>query len=130
MSLWQKMVVATVAALAICASATAGNPHGVVLDAPKLIQVNYDNCQDPNGNPVACLSVDYTVTNNTSTPATCGIFVTELDFHITFGAPIGAGQTAGGGLTTFYLGQKALTFVLNCDGTTVPGETRRVRVTS
>jgi hypothetical protein len=115
--------------LGVCAgTAAAGNPHGVVLDTAKTVAVDYTHCFDTNGNPLACVSPDFTVTNNSDAAVVCDIYVEELNFDITFGGPIAAGTSAVGALTAPYSGYKRLTLVLSCDGSSVPGETARIRV--
>jgi hypothetical protein len=114
-------------ALAVSSAAMAGNPNGVVLDAPKSVAVDYDHCWDASGTPLPCVSPEFLTTNNTSSYVACDIYVEELDFHISLGS-IAPGTSAGGGLTAAYTGYKRLTFDLSCNGSAVNGETARIRI--
>ena len=120
--------VITFAALALVGTAIGGNPHGIDLQTPKAVSVNYTHCVDRFGNPLPCVAVEYTITNNTNQTIMCLLYVKEIDFTVPFD-PIASGQTAGGGLVTGYTGgMKRLTFVLFCDGSIVRGETEKVRI--
>jgi hypothetical protein len=93
--------------LAVFAStALAGNPNGITLTAPKTVSVNYTHCTDPSGNPLPCLSPDFSVSNYSGADATCDTAVygvinghSSLIIDIQLGT-IAQGTTAAGGLTT------------------------------
>lgn len=124
-------VFAGISIAALCwstAAAMAGNPNGVVLSAPKTVAVNYTHCSDASGNPLPCVTVDYTLTNNTASTVNCRVAVAETGFTAFSGSLSAAQQVNGEVTTTYTSGMKSLTLVLSCNGTNVPGEKQKVRV--
>jgi hypothetical protein len=126
-SFLRKLLAVGAAIFALAAATPAMAGSGVTLTAPKFVSVNYTACQDPTGNTLPCVTVDYTVSNGTSSAATCSIYVLQIGFTISLGA-IAPRTAAGGGLTTPYTGFKRLTLSLTCNGSGVPSQTARVRV--
>ncbi len=65
---------------------------------------------------------DFTVTNKTSSSATCDLYVEEINFDIPLGT-IAAGTSAGGQLSTPAMGKVTkLTFNLSCDGSFIASQ--------
>jgi hypothetical protein len=118
------------AALAVPSASMAANRPAVALTAPKNVQVTRDAnvCSDASGNALPCLVVNFTVTNSTQAAASCTVSVVELGGFVAFDSTVGASSTAGGAFTAPYTGQRRLTLVLTCNGSTVKEKKARVRV--
>src|SRR4051812_33223271 len=109
--LFRTIVVTTVVGLAPSTVALAGgNPHGVTLNAPSSVSVNYDHCWDANGNPLPCLTVPFTLSNGSNITVSCKVSVSELGGFLVFDGQVSGGSSAGGSFTTAYVaGTKSLT---------------------
>jgi hypothetical protein len=111
------LALSTVIAAGLLAAslAAAGGYHGVVLNVPNKVPVNYTNCYNDNG-PLPCVTPEFSVTDHTPEAATCLVTVEELGGFPVFYATIGAGQTLSGSFTTPYMGpNQKLTLDITCD---------------
>ncbi|MBX4197005.1 hypothetical protein KW801_00410 [Candidatus Saccharibacteria bacterium] len=118
----RKFIVIAVASLtlALAASAVASaSPSGFSLSV--VPQVSFVST---GGNA----TVNYAVTNNTSSDASCYLHIEELNFDAPLGT-IASGQSAGGQLSTpaLYKNSK-LTFDLMCNGSLVASRAVNIKV--
>jgi hypothetical protein len=105
------------AAIAVVAPATsqAYGPKRIVFTVPKTVAVNYDHCADAAGNPLPCLTVDFTVANYTTAAVQCTVTYDDLNF-VALDALVPTFLAVGGNITTPYTGQKSLRFTAECGG--------------
>jgi hypothetical protein len=118
---------AALVALAFASSALAGNPNGVVLDAPKWVTIDYTLCYNSAG-ALPCLAPTFTVANNTWAFVPCKVTYAEGNF-VAFDGLLAPGQVVASGFTTGYVpGMKLVTLVLTCNDSVVLGTTQKIHI--
>jgi hypothetical protein len=119
------LFIASVAAFAVTASA---GTRGLVLDTPSSVSVNKTMCADGYGNPLPCLAVVGYVINNDGGNFNCQVYSADAGFNV-FDGILAPGARKQWNITIGYVGQSYLMFTLYCNGTPVPGQSKRVKVT-
>jgi hypothetical protein len=107
----RKSLVLTIAVTALVFAALTGTASAASKDFSSSVTPRISMIQQGD-----MVSLNYSVTNNTTSDATCSYYVEEIGFTIPLGT-VYAGQSAGGGISTPSTGKVTkLTFDLFCDG--------------